>query len=264
MIFIILQGEEVTFDYNYVRVIGAAAKKCVCGSSKCQGYIGGDPLNSEVIVQGDSDEEDINPVIVRENSRRELNQIDSVSNTSDVKAAKHKEISLGRKDIPVIPEPEVCVQNEDEVRWLTPDDNLLDISLQSSDSMQLENNISRPISGIQSLGGAKLSSNRIQVEGNVCKPKSDFQQQEIFFQDPIAVNEFSSGSVLSSKLLIANLSEEKPNGAKPLSVTKSSQSRGTIKRGRSSVKSLISHKTKTVPPGAGISHFEGGRSAFLI
>ncbi|CAN8234244.1 unnamed protein product [Cochlearia groenlandica] len=51
------KGEELTFDYNYVRVFGAAAKKCHCGSSHCRGYIGGDPLNGDVIVQSDSDEE---------------------------------------------------------------------------------------------------------------------------------------------------------------------------------------------------------------
>ncbi|CAN6936203.1 unnamed protein product [Brassica oleracea] len=51
------KGQELTFDYNYVRVFGAAAKKCYCGSSHCRGYIGGDPLNGDVVVQSDSDEE---------------------------------------------------------------------------------------------------------------------------------------------------------------------------------------------------------------
>ncbi|KAF8092644.1 hypothetical protein N665_0407s0023 [Sinapis alba] len=51
------KGQELTFDYNYVRIFGAAAKKCYCGSSHCRGYIGGDPLNGDVIVQSDSDEE---------------------------------------------------------------------------------------------------------------------------------------------------------------------------------------------------------------
>ncbi|KAI4307227.1 hypothetical protein L6164_030437 [Bauhinia variegata] len=62
----IKQDEEVTFDYNYVRVFGAAAKKCYCGSPQCRGYIGGDPLKSEVIVQGDSDEEFPEPVMLTE------------------------------------------------------------------------------------------------------------------------------------------------------------------------------------------------------
>ncbi|KAF8026567.1 hypothetical protein BT93_F3148 [Corymbia citriodora subsp. variegata] len=62
----IKKGEEVTFDYNYVRVFGAAAKKCVCGSPQCRGYIGGDPLNTDVIVQGDSDDEYPEPVMLLE------------------------------------------------------------------------------------------------------------------------------------------------------------------------------------------------------
>lgn len=62
----IKQGEEVTFDYNYVRVFGAAAKKCHCQSPHCRGYIGGDPLNAEVIVEDDSDEEYPEPVMLED------------------------------------------------------------------------------------------------------------------------------------------------------------------------------------------------------
>ncbi|GFP89855.1 histone-lysine n-methyltransferase ashh2 [Phtheirospermum japonicum] len=60
----IKKGEEVTFDYNYVRVFGAAARKCVCGSPNCRGYIGGDPTNSDVIIQDDSDDEYTEPVMI--------------------------------------------------------------------------------------------------------------------------------------------------------------------------------------------------------
>ncbi|KAG8660518.1 hypothetical protein MANES_02G168600v8 [Manihot esculenta] len=62
----IKKGEEVTFDYNYVRVVGAAAKRCYCGSPHCQGYIGGDLRNSEVIDQVDSDEEFLEPVMLED------------------------------------------------------------------------------------------------------------------------------------------------------------------------------------------------------
>lgn len=58
----------MTFDYNYVRVFGAAAKKCYCGSLHCQGYIGGaDPNNGELIVQGESDDEFPEPMMLSEN-----------------------------------------------------------------------------------------------------------------------------------------------------------------------------------------------------
>ncbi|XP_059280243.1 histone-lysine N-methyltransferase ASHH2 isoform X1 [Lycium ferocissimum] len=73
----IKKGEEVTFDYNYVRVFGAAAKKCVCGSPHCRGYIGGDLLNTEVIVQADSDDDYPEPVVFCEDGDMgdELNKI---------------------------------------------------------------------------------------------------------------------------------------------------------------------------------------------
>ncbi|KAF7816807.1 histone-lysine N-methyltransferase ASHH2 isoform X1 [Senna tora] len=67
----IKQDEEVTFDYNYVRVFGAAAKKCYCGSPHCRGYIGGDPHNTEIIVQSDSDEEFPEPVMLTEDGEIE-------------------------------------------------------------------------------------------------------------------------------------------------------------------------------------------------
>ena len=47
----------MTFDYNYVRVFGAAAKKCYCLAQQCRGYIGGDPLSGDVIIESDSDED---------------------------------------------------------------------------------------------------------------------------------------------------------------------------------------------------------------
>uniref|UniRef100_A0A1J3F670 Histone-lysine N-methyltransferase ASHH2 n=1 Tax=Noccaea caerulescens TaxID=107243 RepID=A0A1J3F670_NOCCA len=65
------KGQELTFDYNYVRVFGAAAKKCYCGSSHCRGYIGGDPLNGDVIIQSDSDEEYPELVILDEDESGE-------------------------------------------------------------------------------------------------------------------------------------------------------------------------------------------------
>uniref|UniRef100_A0A1D1Y970 Histone-lysine N-methyltransferase ASHH2 n=3 Tax=Anthurium amnicola TaxID=1678845 RepID=A0A1D1Y970_9ARAE len=88
----IKKGEEVTFDYNYVRVFGAAAKRCVCGSAECRGYIGGDPLNTEVIVQGDSDEEYPEPVMIFEDGETELG-VDNIVSQSSVTDLLH-EISV--------------------------------------------------------------------------------------------------------------------------------------------------------------------------
>nr|KYP69999.1 Histone-lysine N-methyltransferase ASHH2 [Cajanus cajan] len=67
----IKQDEELTFDYNYVRVFGAAAKKCYCGSPNCRGYIGGgDPL-AELVVQSDSEDEFPEPVMLTEDVEME-------------------------------------------------------------------------------------------------------------------------------------------------------------------------------------------------
>ncbi|WVZ75043.1 hypothetical protein U9M48_023138 [Paspalum notatum var. saurae] len=49
----IKKGEELTFDYNYVRVSGAAPQKCFCGTAKCRGYIGGDISVVDTITQDD-------------------------------------------------------------------------------------------------------------------------------------------------------------------------------------------------------------------
>ncbi|KAL3339725.1 hypothetical protein AABB24_028375 [Solanum stoloniferum] len=82
----IKKGEEVTFDYNYVRVFGAAAKKCVCCSPRCLGYIGGDLQNAEVIVQADSDDDYPEPVVFCEDGDMgdELNKILSARSSYDV------------------------------------------------------------------------------------------------------------------------------------------------------------------------------------
>lgn len=84
------QGEEVTFDYNYVRVFGAAVKKCVCGSANCRGYIGGDPLNAEVIVQEDSDDEYPEPVVLREDAKMNNKEGNITCATSTINCAKIK------------------------------------------------------------------------------------------------------------------------------------------------------------------------------
>ncbi|XP_076885699.1 histone-lysine N-methyltransferase ASHH2-like [Bidens hawaiensis] len=99
----IQKGGELTFDYNYVRVFGAAAKKCVCGSSRCRGVIGGDPLNDETVVLGDSDDEYIEPVTFYENINNKLDDIIPVtvnpesSFVNDVENNQSSE-SLGEKN----------------------------------------------------------------------------------------------------------------------------------------------------------------------
>ncbi|KAK1361420.1 histone-lysine N-methyltransferase ASHH2-like [Heracleum sosnowskyi] len=92
----IKKGEEMTFDYNYVRVFGAAAKKCLCGSSICRGYIGGDPTSDEIIVQDDSDEEISESVVVCEDSDDNLDNMVSTSSSVDIDVMN---MSIVEKDV---------------------------------------------------------------------------------------------------------------------------------------------------------------------
>lgn len=114
----IKKGEELTFDYNYVRVFGAAAKKCVCRSSRCRGVIGGDPLTSETVVLGDSDDEfepepESVPVTFHENPN---NNLDNETQTDDESSCKNNNNidpipdSLSPIHDHVIPEREVSIE----------------------------------------------------------------------------------------------------------------------------------------------------------
>ncbi|MCO5590540.1 hypothetical protein L7F22_044511 [Adiantum nelumboides] len=71
------KGEEITFDYNFVRLCGAAAKKCLCGSRGCRGFIGGDPATPQSVMQSDSDEDDPEPIMIEESSDDESRIEDS-------------------------------------------------------------------------------------------------------------------------------------------------------------------------------------------
>lgn len=79
----------MTFDYNYVRVFGAAAKKCYCGAPQCRGFIGGDPHNSEVIVQGDSDDEFPEPVMLLENGKNNMMPSAEIQTAKSVLKDRH-------------------------------------------------------------------------------------------------------------------------------------------------------------------------------
>jgi hypothetical protein len=62
----LIEGEEITFNYNYERVGGAVAKKCECGSANCRGFIGGDPDTPRIVVEYESDEdEDLEPIMLQ-------------------------------------------------------------------------------------------------------------------------------------------------------------------------------------------------------
>lgn len=111
----------MTFDYNYVRVFGAAAKKCYCGSSQCRGYIGGDPLNSEVIIQSDSDEEFPEPVMLRADGRSWNNNLPTAVSSLDGAKMQPSESIRGFREkrdqtINVAVKSKISVEKEDPLK----------------------------------------------------------------------------------------------------------------------------------------------------
>ncbi|KAF8653175.1 hypothetical protein HU200_062624 [Digitaria exilis] len=89
------EGEELTFDYNYVRVSGAAPQKCFCGTAKCRGYIGGDISVLDTVTHADAEEAHFEQL---DKDSEEL----IVTNGSDSDASH-----------PNITEPEFSIQRED-------------------------------------------------------------------------------------------------------------------------------------------------------
>jgi histone-lysine N-methyltransferase SETD2 len=94
-IFIFSQGEELTFDYNYVRVSGAAPQKCFCGTAKCRGYIGGDISGSGIISQDDAEAEHFQPLVTYKDAEELLGN--AYSHVADPNIVEH-ETSIQRED----------------------------------------------------------------------------------------------------------------------------------------------------------------------
>ncbi|KAI0528550.1 hypothetical protein KFK09_001092 [Dendrobium nobile] len=171
----IKKGEEITFDYNYVRVFGAAAKKCVCGSVECRGYIGGDPSSSEVIVQDDSDADDPEPVMIDEYGDNELGVTRIDSDTTDAKEANHENFSVERKDINgnmTMSEQRAFVENQsfenqDVIHPTSSERDLTDSLMQSSNSVESKNSLSTLSDG-QPFQDQQLVLSNIEPDQNFC------------------------------------------------------------------------------------------------
>lgn len=87
----------MTFDYNYVRVSGAAPQKCFCGTAKCRGYLGGDVSIVDTITQDDTEADHFEQMVFDKDSEELLGPNGSDSDGS------HLNIS----------EPEFSIQGED-------------------------------------------------------------------------------------------------------------------------------------------------------
>lgn len=243
------QGEELTFDYNYVRVFGAAAKKCVCGSSVCRGYIGSDPLDAEVIVQDDSDDEILEPMMAHEENEKALDIDVSLSYANDV-VEKDSDSSIKNKvqldDSPlIISETEAHQQSWDTICKSSYDVTPLSITSNGLD----KDTISRSISEIQ------LSEDHSRNLDDVHNKETSTVQPSLTVIDPI------SGTALKS-ILASNIIDEQQSVSKPY-LAKSSPSNHIIRKSKLSAKAKPAQKAKKSHWRSGNAQFAGGNNLLL-
>ncbi|KAF9599873.1 hypothetical protein IFM89_001819 [Coptis chinensis] len=235
----IKKGEELTFDYNYVRVFGAAAKKCVCGSSDCRGYIGGDPQNTEVVVQGDSDEEFPEPVMVDEDA--EVEEIagrvtfNSILSSDDHLLGTYQNVVSAYS----VKHSESFIQKEGNISRSGTAVQLLKIpspmeetrkkSLSSCKSLEMS---------IQTDGGMNDSSSSIQpLEISLLKEDTESKNLSIMeLQEASSTitdtSKFSHKLVTITRNSISDTAEDRPNVSKAHTPVKSSRSSSSIKKGK--------------------------------
>ncbi|XP_020573739.1 uncharacterized protein LOC110020099 isoform X2 [Phalaenopsis equestris] len=287
----IKKGEEITFDYNYVRVFGAAAKKCVCGSVECRGYIGGDPSSSEVIVQDESDADDLEPVMIDEYGDDELGVTMTDSDAID---AKLEEFSVERIDTegnPPTSEQGICVENkglenQDAILPSSSEPNVTDSSTQCSNYVESKDSICRisdeqPLLDLQlGLGNIKPDQtfgddvNEISPLSDAFRPlapkqfserskhslntscQSDLVVHEPVTDDTTKISSQNSDSFMHKNGYATSPIEEILTSSKPNNVVKALQ-HVKIKRSRVSVRSLSSGKTRKVSTAIGSRHIEG-------
>ncbi|XP_021841738.1 histone-lysine N-methyltransferase ASHH2 isoform X2 [Spinacia oleracea] len=266
----IKKGEELTFDYNYVRVFGAAVKKCHCGSRKCRGYIGGDPLNSQVIVQGDSDEEFPEPVVIDENGEidRSLEDMMAKSISQDAEQALNGDKLIEENSEDIVESGEMV----NKIKYLTDDvdqsqtvpvkDTVNEVH-ESTDSLlglDLKNLRNGPLSAIQS----QTSRTEHTTSTPASSPESDILLVENTIQ-----KSFSGSIDSNSRVSELDIKCELPH-ARPRSRMKISRPSKSVKNRKFSGNSanvgkalltghrskILSHKSKKSLEGSANGHLE--------
>ncbi|KAL2893995.1 Histone-lysine N-methyltransferase ASHH2 [Bienertia sinuspersici] len=233
------KGEELTFDYNYVRVFGAAAKKCHCGSPKCRGYIGGDPLNVDVIVQGDSDEEFPEPVVVKENGEVDHGLGDMMAKSSSLNVELLNRDNLTEEKSEVIVEAgemidrlESTIDDSRKMESVTEKDTI-DESTDSSTGLRFENLKNEPIFVTPN----QTSRAKHTIRTPTSSPKSD----TLFVEN--TAQKFLSGSIDSIvKVSKVDVDHEPPHG-RPHPRMKISRPSKSVKNRKSSDNSATVGKT---------------------
>ena len=224
-----------------MRVFGAAAKKCVCGSPQCRGYIGGDPLSTEVIVQGDSDEEYPEPVMINEyggtvdSLDKSLSTSTSSFEASEIQSKAFAENKLDNFET-AVEQIAVGPANSESQKSLEMVNSIGKLALVQPDevSVQKQDLINKPIIASQ----PKIP---MEVE-TTSKPLCSDQRLETWM-----LNKASSDSADANGKFKAETVEEKQVFSKPRPVVKASRSSSSVKRGKSNSSLVNADK----PPGIG-------------
>lgn len=285
----------MTFDYNYVRVFGAAAKECVCGSSQCRGYLGGDPQNTEAIVKDDSDEEYPEPVMFNEDGEIDDNWKHLISAASSFdsteKMADHR---LGNKDkmgksaivgghVENTTELQIAgmqVKEEDETGLSATAVRPLEITagsslIKSTFCAQLHHSLEVDNS-VEGLLPVLLEKNRSQLDHKMNKPISEAQKG--FFQGletslQSVVSKSLSDATDTKKKIKSNTEDRHESKARPR--LKTSCSSSSVKKGKSCSNSLkidkselivgksnvLSYKSRKIMESSLNNRFEAGMSS---
>ncbi|KAK9134953.1 hypothetical protein Syun_014283 [Stephania yunnanensis] len=252
----IKKGEEVTFDYNYVRVFGAAAKRCICGSAECRGYLGGDPLNTDVVLD-DSDEEYPEPVMVEEDGENDIH-VDKM--IPDVLTMPHNERVVDVSDV-TIQSPSTIELSVDYSREEDAMENLKLNLGQAKESLHEE----------ESWRSSAIHPLDVQKTSALKPPETTFQEQEehasnknIRASQPSELSSITNLASSAATVNKLNCEEHKPSISKPFPLTKSSRPACSIKRGKTSSNPLASdkhqvltNKPKKMPEGVASSRHDG-------
>ncbi|KAK1302004.1 Histone-lysine N-methyltransferase ASHH2 [Acorus calamus] len=232
------KGEEVTFDYNYVRVFGAVAKKCVCGSAGCRGYIGGDPLKTEAVDQDHSDDDYPEPVMVNEIGEKEINENQMILDTSSNEIHDNQLIpdtnSNEINENQIIPDTSSNEINENQI---IPDTS-------SHDTLMAEHAIVSRNAIDETSGSSSV------MEMEISSPIEDTEPKSLPLELPLEISSevvnssgnTVTGSVGDKSLIVSDA--HKASKSRPR--VKSSVSHGTLRKGKRSTISLVGDKSNVV------------------
>ena len=181
MQFSCFQGEEVTFDYNYVRVFGAAAKRCLCGSKKCRGYIGSDSSNNEMLIHSDSDEEHPEPMMISQNGERIVELAEENSESTDLLSPLYNEEKSNAEDIE-IPKVNFSLEKDNTLHGIPPVDPVSDGLISALNNVVQESteviSVAEKSEASRSLSDLKSSHSSSDKKKRRCKTKKSMVHKE--------------------------------------------------------------------------------------